>query len=59
MDVKSVEITKYTVNSMLATRISFINELAKLCDLTGVDINNIIAGIGSDPRIGPYFLQAG
>jgi UDPglucose 6-dehydrogenase len=59
MDVKSAEITKYAANCMLATRISFINELAKLCDCTGADITKVVAGVGSDQRIGRHFLQAG
>jgi UDPglucose 6-dehydrogenase len=59
MDVWSAEITKYAANSMLATRISFVNELAKLCELTGADITKVTAGIGSDSRIGTEFLKAG
>jgi UDPglucose 6-dehydrogenase len=59
MDPRSAEITKYAANSMLATRISFVNELAKLCELTGADITKVTAGMGSDSRIGPEFLKAG
>lgn len=59
MDVRSAEFTKYAANSMLATRISFMNELANLADLVGVDIEAVKRGIGSDPRIGPGFLNAG
>jgi len=59
MDVRSAEFTKYAANAMLATRISFMNELANLADCVGVDIEAVRHGIGSDPRIGPYFLNAG
>jgi UDPglucose 6-dehydrogenase len=59
MDVRSAEFTKYAANAMLATRISFMNELANLADLLGVDIEAVRHGIGSDPRIGPSFLMAG
>jgi UDPglucose 6-dehydrogenase len=59
MSLESAEITKYAANSMLATRISFVNEFAKLCELTGADITELTQGIGSDPHIGPHFLQAG
>jgi UDPglucose 6-dehydrogenase len=59
MDVKSAEFTKYAANAMLATRISFMNELANLADLVGVDIELVRQGIGSDPRIGYSFLYAG
>lgn len=59
MDVRSAEFTKYAANSMLATRISFMNDLANLADLLSVDIEAVRQGIGSDPRIGPSFLLAG
>jgi UDPglucose 6-dehydrogenase len=59
MDVRSAEFTKYAANAMLATRISFMNELANLADRVGVDIEEVRKGIGSDPRIGYSFLYAG
>ena len=59
MDVRSAEFTKYAANAMLATRISFMNELANLADHVGVDIESVRQGIGSDPRIGYSFLYAG
>jgi UDPglucose 6-dehydrogenase len=59
MDVKAAEFTKYAANAMLATRISFMNELANLADRVGVDIEQVRKGIGSDPRIGYSFLYAG
>lgn len=59
MDIKSSEITKYAANAMLATRISFMNEIAQLCDKVGGDIANVRLGIGSDSRIGMQFLYAG
>jgi len=59
MDVRSAEFTKYAANAMLATRISFMNELANLADQVGADIEAVRHGIGSDPRIGYSFLYAG
>jgi UDPglucose 6-dehydrogenase len=59
MDVRSAEFTKYTANAMLATRISFMNELSRLAEVSGVDIESVRRGIGSDPRIGYNFLYAG
>lgn len=59
MDVRSAEFTKYAANAMLATRISFMNELANLADRVGADIEAVRRGIGSDPRIGYDFLYAG
>jgi UDPglucose 6-dehydrogenase len=59
MDVRSAEFTKYAANAMLATRISFMNELANLADQVGADIEAVRQGIGSDPRIGYSFLYAG
>ena len=59
MSVKDAEMTKYAANAMLATRISFMNEMAVLCERMGVDIENVRMGIGSDTRIGNVFLNAG
>ncbi|MER5354628.1 UDP-glucose/GDP-mannose dehydrogenase family protein [Kitasatospora sp. NPDC002551] len=59
MDVRSAELAKLTANALLMTRISFANEIATLCEGTGADVEQVMAAVGMDPRIGPHFLRAG
>ena len=58
-DLVSAEMIKYAANAFLATKVSFINEMANLCELVGADVSEVAYGIGLDGRIGPRFLSAG
>src|SRR5437764_9653085 len=58
-DVNSAEMIKLTANAFLVTRISFINEIANVCELVGADVKQVATGIGLDHRLGPHFLRAG
>ena len=59
MDIRSAEMTKYVANAMLATKISFMNEIANICELVDADVNQVRIGIGSDSRIGYSFIYPG
>src|SRR5437764_10018901 len=59
MDERSAELTKYAANAFLATKISFMNEVANLCELVGANVDNVRRGVGTDTRIGKRFLFAG